>query len=355
MIKIPDLAPEKIKTICVFSWGRLGDVFIRIPLIEALKNHYPDSNITVVTDPGSARAISPACTRYSSFPFSRISTFNLKIIISTIHKVYTLRKRKFDLSVDLYGGGSSPVICRLVGSRVRLAFDHRPKLRAANNLLAPYPTKPEHWTLMLGSMLKPLGVDVSSIEVDTTYYCSETAREKVSSNFTSSKTRYIGINLGTSTLDKSWGIENHIELLNILNETIDITPVVFFNPGQEDISEKFISLYPRSCIELKGLAFEHEAAALEKCDILITGDTALMHLATGVKTPVFAFFLQTRPEYVKPAVNPFFACMIEDTGKKPVNGFLPVVNNIPVEKAVDDFINFTSERLRWAYSTDQTR
>ena len=353
--KQPDLDPRKINKICVFCWGRLGDVFIRIPIIEALKDKYPDSNITVVTDPGSARAIGPACTRYEAFPFKRLRKFSLKFVLITIYNIHILRKQNFDLSVDLYGGGSSPFICRLIGARIRLAFDHRPKLRAANNLLAPYPTTNEHWTLAIGSMLTPLGINTSNIKTDTTYYCDETSRIEVASYFTNDKTRYIGINLGASSLDKAWPTDNYVSLLSKISERIDITPVVFFNPGQGDISELFISLYHKPCISLKGRGFELEAAALEKCDILLTADTALMHLATGVKTPVFAFFLQTRPEYVKPAVNPFFACMIEDTGKKPVNGLLPVVNNIPVEKALDDFINFTSGRLQWAYSTDQTR
>lgn len=92
----------------MFSLGRLGDVFISIPVLEALKDTYPDSNITVVTDPGSARAISPACTRYTPFPSKRISGFNLKMIAFNLYNIYTLRKRKLDLSDDFYGGGSSP-------------------------------------------------------------------------------------------------------------------------------------------------------------------------------------------------------------------------------------------------------
>jgi ADP-heptose:LPS heptosyltransferase len=352
MNKKPDTDPEKIKRICVFSWGRLGDVFIRIPIIEALKDKYPDSDITVVTDPGSARAISPACTRYSSYPFRRISKFDLKTIASNIYNIYSLRKQKFDLSIDLYGGGSSPVICRLVNARVRLAFDHRPKLRAANNLLAPYPTRSGQWSQTIGSMLSPLGINAHDISTDTTYYCETTSRNEIASYFTNEKTKYIGINLGASTMDKAWPVENYVRLLNSISGKIDITPVVFFNPGQAEISEQFISLTDIPCISLNGLDFEHEAAALEQCDILLTADTALMHLATGVKTPVFAFFLQTRPEYVQPALNPFFACMVEDINGKPVNGLLPVISNIPVKKAVDDFINFTSERLQWLYTNN---
>ena len=339
-----------IEKICIFTWGRLGDVFIRIPIIEALKDKYPNAEITVVTDPGSTRAIGPGCTRYRAFLLKRLSGFSLIDIYQTLLKIIRLRKQHFDLSVDLYGGGSSPIICRLINARIRLAFDHTSKLRAANNLLAPYPTKTEQWSITIGSMLTPLGISTDNIKPDTTYYCDDKSRAEIASLFTHEKTKYVGINLGASTLDKAWPVDNFVTLMEFIDKNTDITPVVFFNPGQERLSDKFVSLYKKPCISLKGLNFELEAAALERCDILLTGDTALMHLATGVKTPVFAFFLQTRPEYVRPAINPFYACMIEDTNSEPVNGLLPVIDNIPVEKAINDFIHFTSTSLNWEYT-----
>ncbi len=42
-----------IGTICVLGWGLKGDLFIRIPLIEALKERFPQARITVVVDPGN--------------------------------------------------------------------------------------------------------------------------------------------------------------------------------------------------------------------------------------------------------------------------------------------------------------
>jgi heptosyltransferase-2 len=340
---------SSIKNICVFCWGRLGDVFIRIPVIEALNKKYPEAKITVITDPVAARAFNPACTDYRIFSFKRSDGFSFKTILKNINDIHLLRKQHFDLSVDLYGGGSSPLISLLVGAKTRLSFDHKPKLKLANNLFAPYPRNIEHWSHCLGSMLSPLGITLDEIGTDTIYQCDNDSRKSIQHLFTNRDTRYIGINLGAGIVDKAWPVKNIVGLLNVISSKINITPAVFFNPGQETLSEEFLSLYTKPCVSLKNLKFEQEAAALEKCDVFITGDTSLMHLATGVKTPVFALFLETRPEAVRPEKNPFFACMIEDTEKELINGYRQVKNNIPAEKATSDFIDFTANKLNWNY------
>jgi ADP-heptose:LPS heptosyltransferase len=341
---------SKIESICVFCWGRLGDVFIRSPIINALNKKFPNASITVVTDTEAARAFNPHTTKYNIFPFKRFSKGKINSFLQIIRNIRDLRKHKFDLSIDLYGGGSSPLISYLVASKIRLAFDHRPKLRISNNLLAPYPHGISHWSQSIGSMLTPLGIDHQQISTDVIYDCDNNSRAHVKPLLHVSDTHYVGVNLGAGTLDKAWPVQNIIELLTALSDRINITPVIFFNPGQEDVSEQFLSLYPHQCVSLKGLNFEQEAAALEHCDILITGDTALMHLATGVKTPAFAIFLETRPEPVQPRQNPFHACLIEDYEKELVYGAYQVKNKIPVSVALNEFIHFTESKLDWIYN-----
>jgi len=328
--KLSQLDLKNINSICVYCWGRIGDAFLR-------------------TDNSAARTFNPVTTKYNIVPFSRITKLKLSSIIATAKNIRFLRRYKFDLSIDLYGGGSSPVISYLVAAKIRLAFDHKAILRSSNNLLAPYPQNITHCSKFLGSMLTPLEINLTQIGTDVLYNCDKQSRAQIKHLFTDTNTHFIGVNLGASTLDKAWPIQDTIELLSILHIKTNITPVIFFNPGQEELSETLISSYPHKCISLKGFNFELEAAALEQCDLFITGDTSLMHLATGVKTPVFAFFLKTRPENVLPDLNPFHACMIEDDEKEVINGYRPIKDRISVSVALTEFIQFTKNRLNWKY------
>ena len=143
---------SSIESICVFCLGRLGDVLIRSPIIDALNKKFPNASITVVTDTAAARAFNPHTTKYNIFPFKRLSKGKINSLLQNIRNIRDLRQHKFDLSIDLYGGGSSPLTSYLVASKIRLSFDHRQKLRISNNLLAPYPHGITHWSQAIGSM-----------------------------------------------------------------------------------------------------------------------------------------------------------------------------------------------------------
>lgn len=54
-----------VRNICVLCWGLKGDVFVRIPTIEALKKRFPDADITVVVDPFSHEMLAnhPDCLK----------------------------------------------------------------------------------------------------------------------------------------------------------------------------------------------------------------------------------------------------------------------------------------------------
>ena len=54
-----------INKICILSWGLIGDVFIRVPVIEAIKQRFPLASIDVVVDPASVGVLQnhPAINR----------------------------------------------------------------------------------------------------------------------------------------------------------------------------------------------------------------------------------------------------------------------------------------------------
>lgn len=48
---------DKIQTICINCCGLVGDVFIRIPVIEALKNKFQNAKIITIVDPKSLEVV----------------------------------------------------------------------------------------------------------------------------------------------------------------------------------------------------------------------------------------------------------------------------------------------------------
>lgn len=112
------------------GWGLKGDLFIRIPLIEALKERFPQARITVVVDPGNVIVLANHPAVDHVFPFGRKKKPLYRYMFHAIRNALLLRRQRFDLSLDLYavhgtGGVHARVPRYAVDGGIMLGHDGR--------------------------------------------------------------------------------------------------------------------------------------------------------------------------------------------------------------------------------------
>ncbi len=305
---------EDIQKVCVLCWGRLGDVLLRVPVIEALKQRFPQAAITAVVDSVGKKALENHPDIAEVVVFPRTKKPLVRYIVSTIKKSTYLRAQKFDLCVNLYSGGSSPLITRLTGARIRLGFNHTNALRKANNLLVKTPGFCGQWTKALGTKLEPLGVTAKQIRCGSSFYCSAKADAYAEQTLPDMDAGYVAMNLAAGDVAKCWPVENFVHLADRIHADYGINIVVFTNPGMEQFSDEFRRLDTEKIhTVLPKISLDADAAVLKRCRAVVTGDTSVMHLAFGVKCPSLILFTYTRPEHVVPDDCLYISCFIEDT------------------------------------------
>jgi ADP-heptose:LPS heptosyltransferase len=323
-----------IEKIGVLAWGLIGDVFMRVPLLEALKKRFPDASITVIVDPAAAAVLEhhPACDRI--VVFSHHKRGFKEYFSDYLPQALRLRREKYDLFINLYSGGSSPLLTRLINARIRLGFDHTRALRMANNLRVRTPSFCQHWTKALGAKLLPLGIDDAQIRRGSSFYVTDEARAYATQLLPEGK-GYIGYNLGAGRAEKRWPVERFVALAQQVQQTYGLTPVVFTNPGMESLAEEFARGVGSDCIKLPLLSLDQVGAVMQRCQAMITGDTSLMHLAFGIKVPNMVLFTDTRPEIVEPEDCLHVACFIEDPEHINACGKPAGTVEIPVDYALE--------------------
>ena len=330
---------DKVEKICVLCWGLIGDVFIRVAIIEALRQRFPNATILVVLDPASHVVFDCHPDVNEVFVFSRVKHPLYRYIFNTIKSCYVLRRHKFDLSINLYSGGSSPLITRIINARIRLGFDHSEALRKANNLFVSHPSLCTRWTKAFGTILKPLGVDGDQIRQGTSYYVSDKGKSFAREFFQNDEHKYVVINLGARVAEKRWPPERFAELAEFIHEKFGLSPLVLTNPGMTDLVEEFTKEY-----DGKGhyriaplLSLDEVAGLMQHCQYVITGDTSIMHLAFGLKCPTLVLFTFTRPDVVEPEDCFHVDCFIPDDSATDECGN-PMGNaNIPVGMVCEMF------------------
>jgi ADP-heptose:LPS heptosyltransferase len=304
---------KQIHSICVLCWGLIGDVFVRLSIVEALKKAFPDAKITVIVDPVARPVVEchPACDEVNVY--SRKKKPPLRFLIKSFQTVRHLRRRRLDLFVNLYSGGSSPWITRLVNARYRLGFDHTAALRWANNVQVPHPSLCGNWTKALGTVLAPLGIAPEMVRQGTSFYYSAEARQFADDFFRQHcelRRNYVIFNLGAGAAEKCWPVERFVQLAERVNSGFQLTPMVITNPGMESLADAFVAAYRGrdAVIRLPLLSLHQVGAMMDRCNCVVSGDTSLMHMAFGLHKPTLALFTYTRPETVTPADCPHVVC-----------------------------------------------
>ena len=302
---------EDINRICVLAWGLIGDLFMRVPVIEALRQLYPNAHITVVVDPRSKRVLRNHPDVNEVLVFSKEKRPISKYLTTLIKNVLYLRRQHYDLSVDLYSSGSSPTITQWINARWRLGFDHTAALRKANNIHAPHPSfLATSWHLSLGRVLVPLGVE--SVRRGSTFICAEEDLRYAERFLHGISRPLIAINLGAGGEKKCWPVDRFVALAKrMVNDGYKI--LVFTNPGQEYLTEEFESRYGKdnNFIRVPAVSIDRVAALMQHCEFVITADTSILHLAMGVKVPFLGIFLMTHPDCVLPEDVLNVACFKE--------------------------------------------
>ncbi|MDF2691380.1 MAG: hypothetical protein K0S29_1235 [Gammaproteobacteria bacterium] len=307
---IPDKA--QIHKICLLAWGMMGDTLFRTAFVEPLKKHYPNASIHVIVDNRGKGLFSHHPDVEEEYVFQHKKKPRWRYLSNVFKLIVWMRRRHFDLVINFYSGGSSPLITRLSGGKWRLGFDHTAKLRWSNNILAPKASFAGHWIKALGETLRPLGIQEKDIQHRPFFYCSVAELDFAKEFFEPAQQNWVAFNLGASDLKKCWPVKEHAALANFLYQEYGLIPLVLSNPGQEFLLEEFKQLYPKDqpVKFAPVLAFGKLAAVLKHCRFVVTGDTGVMHLAFGVNVPVLGLFTYTQPEHVMPEGGICAACFI---------------------------------------------
>ncbi len=289
-------ALNEINKICIIAWGLIGDVFIRVPVVEAVRQRFPAAKITVVIE-----TLTKPVFEYNQhvdevLVFDRNKHPLYKYIYFSIKNIIYMRKKKFDLCIDLYAGGSSPVISKLSNATIRLGLDHKKKLRKSYNLFVNRPEYCRQWIKDFALLLVPLGIQVEDVRIGTSFAYSN-ADNKAIIDYLDVNKKYICINLATSDVAKCWSVQKYLKLAQYIYQQYGLIPVVLSNPGQEQLAREFVEFYQNELVNPPVLPLCQVGALIDLCEYMITGDTSLMHMSFGLKKPTLALFTYTRPEW----------------------------------------------------------
>jgi ADP-heptose:LPS heptosyltransferase len=106
------------------------------------------------------------------------------------------------------------------------------------------------------------------------------------------------LGVGPRAQYRRWPLERFAELARRFKSRDHSLTIVFTGEQAErPLTEAFKALYDGRLVDATGLgSIQHSAALVERCDLLISADTGLMHLAAAMATPTVGIFGPNTPK-----------------------------------------------------------
>lgn len=277
----------------------LGDVLHATPHIRAIKEHYPDAHLTVLTAQGSAEiyANNPNVDRLVLFDYVRFKQLGLRSprVLTALFKqtIADINDREYELAFDLQGLARSVIF--LYAARAKRKFVKGNWLG-----LGGFRNKQLHAIDEMTEVLALADIPVDSAQM--VFYRDQGVVESLRKVLQpvgldellddGNQRSLVVISPFTRWASKNWPLDYFIEAAATLAErhTIVITGTAQDNKRIEAVISSISEQHPRM-VNLAGeLSLQELAELISHARLVISGDSFPMHLATAVGAPLITLF-----------------------------------------------------------------
>jgi heptosyltransferase II len=273
--------PEEPRRILVIRFHAIGDVALVLPACNSLRQRYPNARIDFLTSPATA-PLCAAIRLFDSVSLLDRPTNRLQELRALITKAMGLRRRKYDVVLDLQRNWKSRLIRRIIHPSSWGEFDRFGMLAACQRTLHTF-----HNAGFAG--LEPdflLEFNRDSLDDAAALLCSRGWQPGES---------LVLLNPAGLWETRQWLLENYLELarswpgagrtrfLLLGTDRLD-KPAEFLS---RRLGDRIVNLAGQTSLEM---AF----SILNYVDVAITEDSGLMHMAWSLGVPVVALFGSSR-------------------------------------------------------------
>lgn len=255
--------------------------------MATLRQYYPNVTIDILLSEYNQSAL---C---ATSKFTNNQYIYSKSIFSINKLIIILRKRKYDLVIDMLDNPSTTnaFIIKFIKPLYSLGF--KKKKSNKYNLEVPIPNKlKNHIVDRINQLILPFGIDPDSIPKKLIYNINPKNIEKAHKLLPPKSKQYrLGINLAGSNMSKFWGVENNKEFINyIITFHHNFEIIIFSNNLTKDLIKEID--IQNNCLQAPTTSdFDIFAAMIKTCDIILSPDTSVVHLAASFHIPIIALFL----------------------------------------------------------------
>jgi len=289
---VQNLTDDKIR-ILVVQTAFLGDIILTTPLLNALKTAFPDSHLALLTTPVGKEALSGSAELDEILSYDKNGAD--QGLRAFFQKVKELRGKSFGLGLSphrsfrtalLLALSRIPVLVGFKGSALSRIYHFRMErpeelheVERNLKLLLPVTALPENFSAQIKL---PMPKDF------------EPARFGVKPG----DKPLIGFAPGSAWETKRWPAEKYAELARLLSKKLNAKILLLGDDKDAELCSEIDKLSSISLLNLAGkTGLKQLFGIISKLDLLVSNDSAPVHIASAFSIPTVVIFGPTVPAF----------------------------------------------------------
>ena len=287
---------DKRKKILIMRFSAMGDVAMTVPVVYSLAKQYPDAEFTVL----SRKFFEPF---YAPNPQIKFIGVDLKSgeyrgFWGIFRLFAMLRAQKFDMVADLHRVLRTILLSwlfKLTGTTVRHLRKGRKTRRLLtrkhNKKLRPQPNVTQRYARVFARLGYPVHFDFTSI-----FDWYKLKPDEKGSVTGIKDCKWLGVAPFAKHKGKIYPVDKMEKVVAYFAERPDVK-VFLFGAGKEEraILERWEAKYTDAISMVGKLDLKGELDVINRLDVMLAMDSANMHLASIVDTPVVSVWGATHP------------------------------------------------------------
>lgn len=295
---MPRLQPQRAERILIRSANWVGDAVMTTPAVHAIRANFPASHITLLAKPWVAPVFE------HNPDIDEIMLYQARGRHSGPVGLWRLagdmRRRRFELAILFQNAFEAALLAFLARIPRRLGFttDGR-TLLLTERIRTWRPLKHGHLVDYYLGLLAGAGMTLHGRRLTLVLTAAErqAARQALSREGLGDAAPLVGLNPGaTFGTAKRWLPERYTELGHRMASEHGAAVVIFGAPNEAELGRELAARIGGDCVNFAGRTTLRQAMAMVGCcDLFITNDSGLMHVAAALDIPQVAVIGPTDP------------------------------------------------------------
>lgn len=270
----------------------IGDIVLTTPIIRSVRTAFPDAYIAYMGEKNAVSLLehNPHLDEIIPFDFSR-PTF-----IEQPRVAWLLRRRKFDVAIDLFNNPRSALLTRASGASVRVGAERKGRGRLYT-IQVRDDGKPKTAVEFHNQFIKAIGVAPSAHKPEIFLTEDEKREARIYLQWLDYDNKpldltkpLVGIHPGATWPAKRWLPERFGELADRIAASLGAQLILTAGTNDDAAIAAVMSHSFASLKVLRNLPLRQLAAVLSHCSAYVANDNGTMHIAAAVGTPTIGIF-----------------------------------------------------------------